>query len=141
MVRTFVSRVLCWATLVSVAVALLAATQPAAAADATVKKMSKRRGGRLSAKYEPFVSQEQRDKIDKIQEQFKPRMEVLESQIKALKTQQKALEKERDQEIAAILTPEQKKQVADAAAAAKQKKAKPAEKAPSAPPAGDTPAK
>ena len=71
----------------------------------------------------------------------------MQSQIKALRAQLKDLQKERDDKIAAVLTPEQKKQAADAAKKAKEEPAKPAEKTPPSASrwghaaAGDTPAK
>ena len=49
-----------------------------------VKKMSKR-AGRLPAHYAQVATPEQREKIDKIQDEYKPKIEALQSQIKALK--------------------------------------------------------
>ena len=126
MVRTFTSRFLCWATLASLAVAFAAVTQPALGADGPVRKTLSKRG-RLPAHYAPVVDEKQREDIYKIQEEYRPKIEALETQLKALK-------KERDDKIAALLTAEQKKLVEAA-------KAKPAETAPAAPPVEKQPAK
>jgi Spy/CpxP family protein refolding chaperone len=135
MVRSLPSRVLCWATLVSLAVTLAAATQPALGAPPAKKMFSAKRAGRLSASYAQVATPEQRQKIDKVQEEYLPKIEALQSQIKTLKTQLKDLQKERDEKVAAVLTPEQKKQADEAA---KKPKDKPAE---SAAPAAEKPAK
>lgn len=98
--------------------------------------------------YAKVVTPEQREQIAKIQEEYQPKITDLQAQIAELKDKLQAVEKERDEKIAAVLTPEQKKQVDEAKEAAKQKKAekkaekhaaeKPAEPAP--PPAEPKPA-
>jgi hypothetical protein len=132
MVRTFAGRLLCWATLVSLAVAFAAVEQPTLGADAPRRARGLR--SRLPAHYASVVNDEQREKIYKIQEEYRPKIEALETQLKTLK-------KERDDKIAAVLTAEQKKQVEAAAAKAIEKPAKSAETAPAAPPAAQKPAK
>jgi Spy/CpxP family protein refolding chaperone len=128
MVRTFASRVLCWAILVSLAVALVAVEQPALAADGagTVKRMlSKQR--RLPRHYAQVVTETQRETIYKIQEEYQPKLDALEAQMKTLT-------KERDQKIEAVLTPEQKKKIDEASGKAKDKSAEKAVPAPAAEP-------
>jgi hypothetical protein len=76
---------------------------------------------RLPHYYGKVVTKEQKEKIYKVQEEYHPKIE-------ALQTQLDALEKERDEKISAVLTPEQQKQVKDAEAAAKAARATKAEK-------------
>jgi Spy/CpxP family protein refolding chaperone len=135
MKRTFARRVLCWAALASLAVAFASVDQPVLGADAPVKKMLSKRSRRLPANYAPVVTEEQREKIFKIQEEYQAKIAPLETQLKELR-------KERDDKIAAVLTAEQKKKIEEAAAKAKEKKAaKPAETTPAAPPAESKPEK
>ncbi len=135
MVRTFARHVLCRAILVSLAVALTAVERPALAADAPIKKtLSQKLRGRLPHYYAAVVHDEQREKIYQIQEEYRPKIEALETQLKTLK-------KERDAKVAAVLTAEQRKQVEEAAAKAKANRAKPAENAPATPPAKQKPSK
>ena len=82
--------------------------------------LTKKRAGRLPTHYAQVATPEQREKTDKIQEEYKPKIEALQSQIKTIKTQMKDLQKEHDEKIAAVLTPEQTKQLADAAKKAKE---------------------
>ncbi len=63
------------------------------------------------------VTDEQREKIHEIQEQYEPKIKELEEQLAALR-------KERDEKISAVLSAEQKKQIEEAKAAAKDAKAK-----------------
>ena len=118
-----------------------AATAAPALADGPVKGVLRKPRRALPAHYAPVVSEEQKQQIHKIQEEYTPQIDALNEQIKALK-------KERDEKIAAVLTPEQKKQIDDAKAAAKAKRkaakpdaAKPTEPAPAAPSADPQPAK
>lgn len=74
--------------------------------------------GQLPAYYAKVVTPEQREQIIKIQEEYQPRIEALEAQLRALIN-------ERNEKIEAVLTPEQKKQIEEAKAAAKAKKKKP----------------
>jgi Spy/CpxP family protein refolding chaperone len=121
--------------LLMLAVVFAAAGRPAQGADGKepVKKMfSKvRERGRLPAHYAPVVTEEQRQKIYDIQEEYKAKIDPLEAQVKALT-------KERDEKIAAVLTPEQRKKVEEAETQAKQKKA-PAKSDETPPPAPATP--
>ena len=135
MMRTLAHRILCLATLASLAIALAAVEQPALGADTPVKKMLSKRVRRLPAYYTPVVTAEQREKIYKIQEEYQAKISPLEMQLKDLR-------KERDEKIAAMLTAEQKKQVEEAAAKAMEKRtAKPAEKPLATPPAESKPEK
>ncbi len=139
MLRTTSSRIVSCLMLLSLTVAFVSADQPARGADAVKKVLSKkaRARGRLPDHYGEVVTEEQREKIYEIQEEYRPKIEPLETQLKALKD-------ERDAKIAAVLSPEQKKKVEEAVANAKQKaKAasdKAAENAPP-PPTGENPAK
>ena len=64
MVRRFAGHMLCWATMLSLAVAFAATEQAAWGADAPVKRvMSKRHRGRLPANYAQVVNEEQREQI------------------------------------------------------------------------------
>ena len=131
MVRTLASQVASGLTLLSLAIVLTAAGRVTLGAEGqeTVKKvLSKktRARGRLPAYYNQVVTGEQREKIYEIQEQYQPKIEALDAQLKALK-------KEREERITAVLTPEQRQKVEEAATKAKQKR--PAEIAPTAPPA------
>jgi hypothetical protein len=147
MVWSYASRVLCWGTLMSLAVALAMVTQPVLGA---------KRAGRPS--YAQTATLEQREKMDKIYDEYKPKIAALQSQIKLLRDQVKGIQKERNDKMAAVLapaavTPEEKKPVAsDTAKKAKEPPAKRAKQTPppaaggtpptaGTPPAGDTPAK
>jgi hypothetical protein len=128
------------------AVVFSAVERPAFSADgkAPAKKMLGRKGRRLPPYYADVINEKQREEIYNIQEEYQPKIAALEAQLKALR-------KEQSDKIAAVLTPEQKKQIEAAAvkakAAAKEKRktpdmqpAKPTEKAPAAPPAAPKPA-
>jgi hypothetical protein len=118
MQQTFASRARRWATLIALFSALVVVEQPwSLGADAPVKKILSKKRGRLPAYYAPVVTEEQREKIYQIQEEYRPKIAALNAQLKALK-------KEQDDKIAALLTPAQKKQVAEAAATAKKEPAK-----------------
>ena len=91
------------------------AAKPAAAKAKTEK--AKKFRGPLPAYYGKVVDKEQRQTIYKIQEEYAPK-------IAALKAQLTAMIKERNDEIAAVLTPEQQKKVKDLKAAAKAKRQK-----------------
>jgi Spy/CpxP family protein refolding chaperone len=91
----------------------------------------------LPAHYAQVIDEKQRDEIYKIQEEYQPKIEALQSQLNALK-------KERDEKISAVLTAEQKKQVDQAAAKRKSKdapSAKPVEQPPTNPPTAPSPEK
>ena len=135
MERTFARRVLCWVSLASLAIVFAVVEQPTLlGADTPVKKALSKRRSRLPAHYAQVVTEQQREKISQIQEEYRPKIEALNAQLKALK-------KEQDDKIAAVLTPEQKKQIEEAAAKAKNNLAKPAESAPVSPPTEPKPAK
>ena len=71
----------------------------------------------MPAYYGKVVDKKQRQTIYKIQEEYAPK-------IAALKAQLAAIVKERNDQIAAVLTPEQQKKVDDLKAAAKAKRQK-----------------
>jgi hypothetical protein len=89
------------------------------------EKKAKAPRGRLPAYYTEVVDEKQREAIYKIQQECEPK-------IAELRTQLEKLTKERDAKVAALLTPEQQKKVADLQAAAKIKRdeKKPADKTP-----------
>jgi hypothetical protein len=127
------TRIALWTTLVTLGIVLAylasptvgedkaAAAKPAAAKEA--KEANKPRG-RLPNFYRDVVDQKQRETIYKIQEEYGPKIADLRAQLEALT-------KQRDEKIAAVLTPEQLKKIEDLRAAAKAKrepKTKPAPK-------------
>jgi Spy/CpxP family protein refolding chaperone len=127
MVRSFANRVLSLAILVSLAITLTAVEQSALGADSGGWRMSGRRH-RLPLHYAQVVTEEQKQKILKIQDEYQPKIE--------------ALEKERDAKIAALLTPEQKQKIEEVSGKAKREKAaKPVGDAAPAPAAESKPAK
>ena len=143
MMRTVVSRLVCWTVLISLAVVFATAEQPVLGAEGKtpVKKMLGRKGRHLPPYYAKVVDEKQRAEIQKIQEEYLPKIEALQSQLDALK-------KEQAEKIAAVLTAEQKKQVEEAAAKAKADRkskdkppVKPTEETPAAPPVAPAPAK
>jgi hypothetical protein len=95
---------------------LLTGTASVSAADrpGVIKKIRK---GRLPNHYGDVVTEKQRDDIYKIQEEYKPKIDVLKGQLAALT-------KEMNDKISAVLTTEQKQKIDDAAAAAKANRAK-----------------
>ncbi len=136
MMRTIAVRLVCWMTLISLAVVLAAAEQPVLGAEGKtlVKKVLGKKGHRLPPHYAQVVDEKQRAEIYKIEDEYQPKIEALQEQLNALK-------QERDEKISALLTPEQKKQIEEAAAKAKanrkskrQPAAKPSEQTPAAPP-------
>lgn len=93
------------------------APQPSAqgAETAAKKGLAGKLRGRLPDHYPQVVTPEQREAIYKIQAEYQPRIQALKDQLQALQQEQK-------EKIAAVLTPEQKKQVEQAADKAKQQK-------------------
>jgi Spy/CpxP family protein refolding chaperone len=141
MARTMLGRLACWTTLVSLAVVFATVEQPVVRADGPVKKALAKRTRRARFYDQVATTDEQREKIRKIEEEYDPKIAALQAQIRAL-------QKERNAKITAVLTPEQKKQIEDAKAkakenrkAAKAESPKPAETTPATPPAEPTPAK
>ena len=150
MKRTIATRLVCWMTLMSLAVVFIAVEQPILGAEgkAPLKKILGRKGRRLPAHYAQVVNEKQREEIYKIEDEYQPKIEALQKQLDALK-------KERDEKISAVLTAEQKKQLEEAAVKATanrkskhQPATKPVEqppvtppKAPSSPPAEPAPGK
>jgi hypothetical protein len=132
MMRKMLSRPFCWLVIISLAVALAPTLQAAAGADGkpSVKKILGRKGRRLPPYYAQVVNEKQRAEISKIQEEYQPKIEALQDQLEAMK-------KERDEKVSAVLTPEQKRQVEEAAIKAKAKKK--SKSPPSAVPVKDAP--
>jgi hypothetical protein len=116
-VQTVSSRTACWAALVFCMVIALTTCQRLALGDETPAKETKKLSGRLPAYFADVVSEKQRQRIYQIQASYKPRIESIEQQLKELK-------KHRDEDIAGVLTPEQKQRVEEAALKAKAKRAK-----------------
>jgi len=116
MSRTSFSRVCLFSVMASLAIALsggLALGQETAAETPTPQKKFQ---GRLPAYYRTVVDEKQRQAIYAIQKEYW-------TQIEALKAQLEAMTKQRDEKIAAVLTPEQRKQIEATATAAKAKRA------------------
>jgi len=114
--RNFARRGLSLALLTVLCVCWSASQPSILGAEAPAKKgLAKKLRGRLPAHYSQVVTQEQREAIYKIQEEYQPR-------IQALKDQLAALQKEQKEKIDAVLTPEQKQQVEQAIDKAKQQK-------------------
>jgi hypothetical protein len=133
MIRSCLHRVVLWTTLALLAVAWAGAGHPVAGQDseqdakpAAAQKAKKFRG-RLPAHFGRVVSQQQRQAIYKIQEEYWPK-------ISALKEQLAALTNERDEKVRALLTPEQAKKIDElkAAAAAKRRQKRSAGQEPAA---------
>ena len=97
----------------AIATALIAGTLPLAAQDEKPAKKSAR--GRLPAYYGKVVDEEQRESIYKIQGEYSPRINKILADLEALMA-------ERDKEIDAVLTPEQRQEVATMEAAARAKR-------------------
>jgi len=146
--KRMVYRLGCGVTLAVLAIAV--ATGQSAQGDDTTAPPAKTvirarlfRARLLPPYYSKVVNEEQKVKIHKIEEEYQPKIDALKSQLDAL-------QKERDEKIAAVLTPEQQKQVEDAKAKAKADKAekkagkpakepaKPAETTPATPTAPTT---
>ncbi len=131
MTKTIVRRLACWTLLGCLAFAVTTVAQPVLSAEdkapakTTTKKKerakAKKGRHRLPHYFKDVVGDEQREKIYNIQDEYRPK-------IAALRAELKALVKERDEKIEAVLTPEQKRQIDEARAEAKAKrKAKKAE--------------
>ena len=105
-----------------------AAPAKAAAKTEKVEKARKQPRGRLPAYYATLVSAEQREKIYEIQARHAEK-------INALKTELAAAVKAQDDEVEAVLTPEQKEKLSQILAEAAAKRKKPAAKPPAAKPA------
>lgn len=116
MVRSLASRVV-FVGILCFGVAAIACHQPTYGADADHGKKEAKKSHRLPPYYKDVVTQEQRDKIYKIQDDFNPKIDALEAQLKKAK-------KEQTDKIEALLTPEQKKKIEAAEAKAKEEQAK-----------------
>jgi hypothetical protein len=119
-----------WTTL-----ALLAAVftiPPATFGDDTTRPLKKgeaalgRRVLRLPPHFAKVVNEAQRKQIYVIQEEYQAKLDTLEAQIKLLK-------KERNDKIAAVLTPDQRKKIEAASGKAKKTFSAPVELPPEAP--------
>jgi len=116
MVRSLTSRFIV-ASLLAVVAAAMVCVESGFGADAEPAKKAAKKSHRLPPYYSDFVTPEQREKIYKIQDDFKPKIDALEAQLKTLKQQQ-------SDKIEALLTPEQKKKLEAAATKAKEEQAK-----------------
>lgn len=92
----------------------LTASGPLSGQEQAEKAAKKAPRGRLPNYYAKVVTPEQREKIYAIQQQYAPKIAALQKQLQELLAQ-------RAKEIEAVLTPEQLKQVQEAAAAAKKR--------------------
>ena len=79
--------------------------------------IKKIRSNRLPNHYAEVVTDQQREEIYKIQDEYQPKID-------ALKAQLDALNKEKNDKISGVLTADQKKKIEEAAAAGKAKSAK-----------------
>ncbi len=86
------------------------------AQEAAPKKKAAEPAGRLPAYYKDVVDEAQRKKIYEIQAKYKVKIDVLAEEVKSLQSQ-------RDKEIEALLSPEQKTKLAKVKAEADKKKA------------------
>jgi hypothetical protein len=110
------------ALLVGLMMVWTVASQPARGADgdagtaAKIGKKDKTSSNRLPPYFGKVVDKQQREKIYAIQNEYRPK-------IAAARKAMDTLVKEQNDKMLAVLTPEQQKQVQDAAANAKKKKA------------------
>jgi len=140
MLRPICSRVVLWSAAACVAIILSDAGRSATAQQgdprpkkAAAKKAKKPRG-RLPSYYRQVVDEKQRETIYKIQAEYAPK-------IAALKAELNALIKQRNDEVAGVLTPEQLKKVEELKAAKKKPRRKSPAKTPTTRPAAHKPAK
>jgi hypothetical protein len=114
-------RIALWTTLASLAIVLASLAHPtvgqdnAAAAKPAAAQKAKTFRGRLPNYYGQVVNEKQRQAIYKIQAESAPKIAELRAQLQALI-------KQRDEKIAAVLTPEQLKKIEDLRAAAEAKR-------------------
>jgi len=112
--RTMMNRLVCWTVL-----GLLAVGAGQAPGDQTARKTTTSeivRLGELPPDYAKIMSDDQKEKAQAIQAEFRSKIKVLEEQLKAIKVEQKA-------KIEALLTPNQKENLKKAAAEAKKARA------------------
>jgi len=116
------TRIALWTTLFSLAIALAYLASPAvvgqekaAAPQPAAAKQANKPRGRLPSFYKELVDQKQREAIYKIQQEYAAKIADLQAQLEAVTT-------ERDEKIAAVLTPEQHKKLEALRAAAKAKR-------------------
>lgn len=121
MTRPVCSRIVLFSALALLAVVLAGGDRAVIGQDkeadvkpAAAQKVKKFRG-RLPAYYRLVVDEKQRQAIYAIQEEYAPKIADLRAQLEAQI-------KQRDEKVAAVLTPEQLKKVEDAKAAAKAKR-------------------
>jgi hypothetical protein len=119
MTRTTLLRLLFWAGLLTLSAGLTCSYTPASAADqypaTNATEKSKAPKGRLPPHYAKVVTQQQREKIYTIQEEYRTKIEAARAQLDALV-------KEEKEKISAVLNDEQKKKVEEFQTAAKAKK-------------------
>ena len=114
MMRTIATRLGCWLMPIALVMVFAAVERPVLGAEESppVKKAAGKKGYRLPPHYAQVITEEQRGKIYKIDDEYQPKIEAPQKQLDTLR-------KERDEKISALLTAEQKKQIAAAAAKAK----------------------
>ncbi|HUT14160.1 MAG TPA: hypothetical protein VMY42_26985 [Thermoguttaceae bacterium] len=117
MKRSILARAVLWTTLALLTILVsgsgrLALGQDGAADTEPAVEKTKEFHGRLPNYYPSVVDEKQREAIYKIQEEYAARIDALEAQLAALT-------KERNEKVAAVLTPEQLKEVQRLAAKAK----------------------
>jgi acylphosphatase len=119
MTRTTLLRLLFWAGMATISAGLTSWNSPALAADENpapnATEKSKAPKGRLPPHYAKVVTQEQREKIYNIQEEYRTKIEAARAQLDALV-------KEEKDKISAVLNEEQKKKIEEFQTAAKAKK-------------------
>lgn len=111
-----------WTTIVLLTIGVLVVEQRTFG-DGPPTNETRRGQNRLPPHYGGVVDQRQREEIYKLQDEYKPKIQAMQAQLNALK-------KELNGKIVAVLTPDQKKKVKEAAGKAKAKKAKPVEAVP-----------
>jgi hypothetical protein len=119
MTRTTLLRLLFWAGMATISAGLTCCNTPALAADENpapnATEKSKAPKGRLPPHYAKVVTQQQREKIYNIQEEYRTKIEAARAQLDALV-------KEEKDKISAVLNEEQKKKVEEFQTTAKAKK-------------------
>jgi Spy/CpxP family protein refolding chaperone len=119
--RPVSTKIVLWTTLASLAIVLACLARPTIGQDEgkasqpAAAKTAKKSRGRLPNFYRQVVDPQQRETIYKIQAEYAPKIAELQAQLEKLI-------KERDEKIAAVLTPEQRKRVEDLNAAARAKR-------------------
>jgi Spy/CpxP family protein refolding chaperone len=134
--RPVSTKIVLWTTLALLAILLACLARPTIGQDEgkasqpAAAKTAKKSRGRLPNFYRQVVDPQQRETIYKIQAEYAPKIAELQAQLEKLI-------KERDEKIAAVLTPEQRKRVEDLKAAARAKRQPRKQKPPAKTPAAE----